>query len=56
MRFDTFSSVSKSYRCVSKGKRDKFPASANKLLKVISWVLREKRPYSTLTGPPCSFK
>ena len=48
MRFDPSSSVSKFYRRVSKGKKKKgkaLVASANKLLKIIYWVLREKRPY-----------
>ncbi|MEM3846718.1 MAG: transposase [Candidatus Parvarchaeota archaeon] len=51
MKFDTSSSVSKFYRHISKEKRKrgKSPASANKLLKIIHWVLGEKRPYSILT-------
>ena len=50
MRFDPSSSVSKFYRRISKGKKKKgkaLVASANKLLKIIYWVLREKRPYNS---------
>ena len=49
MRFDPSSSVSKFYRRISKGKKKKgkaLVASANKPLKIIYWVLREKRPYN----------
>ncbi len=50
LRNDPSSSVSKFYRRVSKGKKKKgraLVASANKLLKIVYWVLRERRPYSS---------
>ena len=47
MRFDPGSSVSKFYRRVSKGKKKgrAIVAAANKLMKIVYWVLKEKRPY-----------
>lgn len=50
MRFDPSSSVSVFYRRISRGKRKKgkaLVASANKLLKIVYWVLKEKRPYTS---------
>ena len=47
MRFDPGSSVSKFYRRVSKGKKKgrAIVAAANKLMKIVYWVLKEKRPH-----------
>ena len=47
MRFDPGSSVSRFYRRVSKGKNKSkaLVAAANKLMKIVYWVLKEKRPY-----------
>ena len=47
MRNDPGSSISKFYRRMSsrKGKSKALVASANKLLKVVYWILREKRSY-----------
>ena len=47
MRYDPGSSISKFYRRMSsrKGKSKALVASANKLLKVVYWILREKRSY-----------
>ena len=48
LRFDPSSSVSKFYRRISKGKRKKgraILAASNKLLKIVYWILRERRPY-----------
>ena len=56
LRFDPSSSVSRFYRRISKGKRKKggaIVAASNKLLKVIYWVLRDRRPYiSSSTEQP----
>ena len=47
MRFDPGSSVSRFYRRISKGKKKSraLVAAANKLMKIVYWVLKEKRPY-----------
>ncbi len=47
MRFDPGSSVSRFYRRVSKGKKKSkaLVAAANKLMKIVYSVLKEKRPY-----------
>ena len=47
MRFDPGSSVSRFYRKIAKkkGKSRAIVASANKLLKIVYWVLKENRAY-----------
>ena len=47
MRFDPRSSVSRFYKRISKGKKisKALVAAANKLVKIVYWVLKEKRPY-----------
>ncbi|MGC8617978.1 MAG: hypothetical protein ACP5UZ_04440, partial [Thermoplasmata archaeon] len=50
LRFDPSSSVSRFYRRISRGKRKKgraIVAASNKLLKIIYWVLKERRPYTS---------
>ena len=50
LRFDPSSSVSIFYRRISRGRRKKgkaIVAASNKLLKIIYWVLKEKRPYTS---------
>jgi transposase len=47
MRFDPGSSVSRFYRRIAKKKKKSkaLVAAANKLMKIVYWVLKEKRPY-----------
>jgi len=56
LRFDPSSSVSIFYRRISRGKKRKgkaLIAASNKLLKIIYWVLKERRPYiSSSTDQP----
>jgi len=56
LRFDPSSSVSIFYRRISKRKKKKgkaLIAAPNKLLKIIYWVLKERRPYvSSSTDQP----
>jgi len=56
LRFDPSSSLSIFYRRISMGKKRKVKASiaaSNKLLKIIYWVLKERRPYvSSSTDQP----